>query len=220
MSSRHGMRGPVLRVAQICWWVQLRPTVGPRGPWSSGFSVLEPSRVTRSLVTLARCPGAGVPGAGRGVSRLWEAGRSSGLQGGGCVRKWVGQLRCGAKMPSLETLMENRCGKRGHFQSLGIGCLEETLVPGARRIWGGFTQERAFGSPRSCIQALRAEEVTITDSESLFSPHLSTGLCPPHILGSQPPSAPPAPPPFHSTPSSGILPKPPVVLTSEETATC
>lgn len=82
LSSWHGMRVPVLPVAQICWWVQPRPTVGPAGPWSSGFLPQELPRTTGDLVTLARYPGAVVPGAGPGVSRFWEAGGSSGIRSG------------------------------------------------------------------------------------------------------------------------------------------
>lgn len=42
----------------------------------------------------------------------------------------------------------------------------------------GSLQKELSVHPKVAFRALRAEEVTITDRESLFSPHPSPGLCP------------------------------------------
>lgn len=115
-----------------------RPEVH-RCPRSSGLAALDPSRATPRPGHTPQLPGpaGGRPGGSSGLQGqekgcgLREAGGSSGLHGGGCVRArsaegLLADARCG-------NVMENRCGKAA-LPCPGSRPLEKTVIRGTTRM--------------------------------------------------------------------------------------
>ena len=169
-----------------------------------------PPRATLGLVTHERRgqgPGRGSPGSGRQAGA--RGSKVVPVLDSGWLSSGVGH-RCPARRPWCRPLGSRR-GERGPFWRLGFVSPEDAVVREPECGVGSLKKdlsvhlEVAFG-------ALRAEEVTITDGESLFPPHPGTGLCPPPISST-------LIYPLHLTPGSGRSPNALVLLTMEEPAT-
>lgn len=119
-------------------------------PGVQAWQCWTPPEPPRGLVTHRSCPGGQRPRGSRGSRRGAGSVRLAEAQGSrGVGVSELGQLRGCSQMPCVETSGRTDVARRpSHAQAPGPW---RKPLSGEPRVWGGFTPERTFSSPRRDI---------------------------------------------------------------------